>query len=128
MTLAFLGQRPAAQVDAIAAAMAAEVPAAPAIELLDPVPRPARGRARFYALPVRSAGAMEIQSELAARLQEAGLHEPEKRPFWPHVTVARARTEGRGSRRPAVIEKRPGDTARRPARTPPWRPSDALPF
>ncbi len=108
VTLAFLGQRPAAEVDSIAAAVAGAVPAAPAVELLDPVPRPARGRPRLYALPVRSAGAVELQSELQARLVAAGLFEPGKRPFWPHVTVARVRTEGRGSRRPAVIEKRPG--------------------
>ena len=52
------------------------------------------GRERFaaWAEPVRSAGAMEIQSELAARLLAAGLNEPEKRSFWPHVTIARART------------------------------------
>jgi 2'-5' RNA ligase len=108
VTLAFLGQRPAAEVESIAAAVTAVVPPAPAIELLDPVPRPARGRPRFYALPARSAGAIELQSDLQARLVAAGIHEPEKRPFWPHVTVARVRAEGRGSRRPAVIEKRPG--------------------
>jgi 2'-5' RNA ligase len=108
VTLAFLGHRPAAEVDSIAAAVTAAVPPAPALELLEPVPRPARGRPHFYALPARSAAAIELQSDLQARLVAAGLHEPDKRPFWPHVTVARVRTEGRGSRRPAVIEKRPG--------------------
>lgn len=108
ITLAFLGQRPVSEVDPIVAAVTAVVPPAPAIQLLDPVARPARGRPRFYALPVRSAAAAELQSDLQARLVAAGLYEPDKRPFWPHVTVARVRTEGRGSRRPAVVEKRPG--------------------
>jgi 2'-5' RNA ligase len=108
VTLAFLGQRPAAEAEAIAAAVAAAGSPAPALELLDPVPRPARGRPHFYALPARSAAAVELQSDLQSRLVDAGLYEPDKRPFWPHVTVARARAEGRGSRRPAVVEKRPG--------------------
>lgn len=37
-----------------------------------------------------------------------GFYEPEKRPFWPHVTVARVRPEARGSRRPAVVSEVPG--------------------
>jgi 2'-5' RNA ligase len=108
MTLAFLGHRPAAEVGAIAAAVEAEMPPAPSIELLDPVPRPARGRPRLYALPARSPAAVELQADLQARLVAAGLYEPEKRPFWPHVTVARVGSEGRGSRRPALVERRPG--------------------
>lgn len=108
VTLAFLGHRQSAAVDSIAAAVTAGAPTAPSIALLDPVPRPARGRPRFYALAARSAAAIELQAELQARLVAAGLYEPDKRSFWPHVTVARVRAEGRGSRRPAVIEKRPG--------------------
>ena len=38
----------------------------------------------------------------------ARLYEPEKRPFWPHVTVARVRREERGSKRPAPVSKLPG--------------------
>lgn len=107
VTLAFLGHRPAAEVDAIAAAVASARPPAPRLELVDAVPRPARGRPRLYALPADSAATVELQADLAARLASAGLYEPEKRPFWPHVTVARVRSEGRGSRRPAVVERRP---------------------
>jgi 2'-5' RNA ligase len=108
VTLAFLGQRPAAAIEEIVATVTAAAPPAPRLELLDPVPRPARGRPRFYALPGRSPAAVDLQSDLQARLVGAGLDEPDARPFWPHVTVARVRAEGRGSRRPAVIEKRPG--------------------
>ncbi len=33
-----------------------------------------------------------------------GLYRPEKLPFWPHVTVARVRNEGGGSRQPMQVE------------------------
>ncbi|HYQ77989.1 MAG TPA: hypothetical protein VEP91_02640, partial [Solirubrobacterales bacterium] len=36
------------------------------------------------------------------------LYEPGKRPFWPHVTVARVRREERGSKRPALVGRAPG--------------------
>jgi 2'-5' RNA ligase len=108
VTLAFLGHRPAAEVEPIAAAVGAAVPPAPWLELLDPVARPARGRARLYALPVHSPATVALQGDLVRRLAAAGLYEPEKRPLWPHVTVARVGSEGRGSRRPAVVEQRPG--------------------
>ena len=81
------------------------------LKLEDPVPLPPRRR-RAFAL--RPAGAVprpptDLQHGLAERLVEAGLHEPEDRDFWPHVTVARVRPEGRGSRRPAAVARRPGD-------------------
>jgi 2'-5' RNA ligase len=80
---------------------------APLVALLDPQQRPLKGNARVYALPVRSEGAERLQAGLQERLVAAGLHEAENRPFWPHVTVARVRAEGRGSRRPALVEKPP---------------------
>jgi 2'-5' RNA ligase len=33
----------------------------------------------------------ELQADVSAALQELGAYEPEKRPFLPHVTVARVR-------------------------------------
>ena len=36
------------------------------------------------------------------------LYKPEKRPFWPHVTVARVKPEGRGSKRPRRVGRQPG--------------------
>lgn len=77
-------------------------------ELRDPVQRPERGRARLFALPVESAGTVELQAALQEKLVAARLYEPEKRPFWPHVTVARVRREERGSQRPAPVKKLPG--------------------
>jgi 2'-5' RNA ligase len=108
VTLAFLGQRPQEEVEAIAAVVRERVGPAPWVELLDPEQRPPRGRARLYALPALSPGAEALQAGVAQGLAEGGFYEPEKRPFWPHVTVARVRPEGRGSRRPAVVSDPPG--------------------
>lgn len=107
VTFAFLGHRPEAEVESIAAVVAASGGPAPLLELLDPQQRPLRGGARVYALPVRSESAERLQAGLRERLVAAGLYEAESRPFWPHVTVARVRAEGRRSRRPALVEKPP---------------------
>jgi RNA 2',3'-cyclic 3'-phosphodiesterase len=108
ITLAFLGFRPEKEIEEIAAVMAESVAPAPLVELLDPVQRPPRGRARLFALPAISPGAEILQAGLQENLVSARLYEPEKRPFWPHVTLARVRPEGRGSRRPRVVERAPG--------------------
>jgi 2'-5' RNA ligase len=108
ITLAFLGYRPEREIEAIATAVEESAAPAPWVELRDPEPRPPRGRARLYALPAISPGAEALQAGLEQRLVEAGFYEPEKRPFWPHVTVARVRPEARGSRRPAVVSEPPG--------------------
>jgi RNA 2',3'-cyclic 3'-phosphodiesterase len=107
VTLAFLGYRAEKEVEAIAEAARQSAGPAPWLELRDPEQRPPRGRARLYALPAISPGAEALQAGLARRLSEAGFYEPEKRPFWPHVTVARVRPEARGSRRPAVVSDPP---------------------
>jgi 2'-5' RNA ligase len=49
-----------------------------------------------------------LQADLERELVAARLYEPERRPFWPHVTVARVRREERGSKRPAPVSKLPG--------------------
>lgn len=107
ITLAFLGYRPEKEIERIAKVVGESVGAAPWVELLDPVQRPPRGRARLFALPALSAGTEALQAGLEQRLVEGGFYEPEKRPFWPHVTVARVRPEARGSRRPAVVSDSP---------------------
>jgi 2'-5' RNA ligase len=108
VTLAFLGFRPEKEIEEIAAVVRERTGPAPWLELLDPEPRPPRGRARLYALPALSPGTEALQGPVAQGLAEAGFYEAEKRPFWPHVTVARVRPEGRGSRRPAVVSDPPG--------------------
>jgi RNA 2',3'-cyclic 3'-phosphodiesterase len=107
ITLAFLGYRPEKEVERIAEAVRESAGAAPLVELLDPVQRPPRGRARLFALPALSPGTEALQTGLEERLVNEGFYEPEKRPFWPHVTVARVRPEARGSRRPAVVSDPP---------------------
>ena len=108
VTLAFLGHRPEKEIEPIAGAVREGAGPAPWIELLDPVQRPPRGRARVIALPVLSPGAESLQAGVEEKLVEGGFYEPEKRPFWPHVTVARVRPEARGSSRPAVVSEAPG--------------------
>lgn len=110
VTLAFLGYQPEKEIEPLAGLVreAAASAAAPTLRLGDPVQRPQRGRARLFALPAQSEGAITLQAGLAERLLEARLYEPEKRPFWPHVTVARVRREERGSKRPAPVSRPPG--------------------
>lgn len=108
ITLAFLGYRPEKEIEQIAAVVEESAGPAPWVELRDPEQRPPRGRARLFALPAISPGAEMLQAGLEQRLVEEGFYKPEKRPFWPHVTVARVRPEARGSRRLAVVSKPPG--------------------
>jgi 2'-5' RNA ligase len=108
ITLAFLGWLPEREVPHLAEIVAASAGPAPSIELGDPVPRPERGQARLFALPADSPGVVALQAGLRERLVAARLYEPEKRPFWPHVTVARVRREERGSKRPVRVSKLPG--------------------
>jgi RNA 2',3'-cyclic 3'-phosphodiesterase len=108
ITLAFLGSRPEHEAERVARAIEQSAAPAPLLELLDPVSRPPRGRAGLFAVPVLSPGAEQLQAQLSELLISERLYEPGKRPFWPHVTVARVRAEGRGSRRPMRVEHPPG--------------------
>ena len=108
VTLAFLGHRYEKEVEEIAAVVRENAGPAPWVEVLDPEQRPPRGRARLYALPVLSPGTEALQAGVEQGLVEGGFFKPEKRPFWPHVTVARVRPEERGSKRPAVVSNPPG--------------------
>jgi 2'-5' RNA ligase len=110
MTLVFLGYHPEKAIDRIAeAALGVDTPA-PEIRLEpDPVGVPrGKQRPRLFALDAPSEGAVELQRQVEERLVEARFYEPEKRPFWPHLTVARVKPETRGKRRPALVESPPG--------------------
>lgn len=107
ITLAFLGYRPEKDAERVAAAIEECVAPAPVIQLLDPVARPTPRKARLFALPAPLAGAEQIQAQLSELLAGEKLYTPEKRDFWPHVTVARVRAEGRGSRRPMAVDRPP---------------------
>jgi 2'-5' RNA ligase len=108
VTLVFLGYRPEKEIGRIGEIVEGLAGPAPRIELRDPVQRPERGRPRLFALPIFSPETVSLQGELEERLAAECLHEPESRPFWPHLTVARVRPEGRGSKRPRPVERPPG--------------------
>jgi RNA 2',3'-cyclic 3'-phosphodiesterase len=107
ITLAFLGWRPEKEIPRLADVVAESRAPAPSIELGPPVQRPERGSPRLFALPIDSSGTISLQVDLQERLVAARLYEPEKRPFWPHVTVARVKREERGSKRPARVSRPP---------------------
>jgi RNA 2',3'-cyclic 3'-phosphodiesterase len=108
ITLAFLGWTAEKAIPELEQIVAASGGPSPRIGLGQPVRRPERGRPRLFALPAVSPATIDLQAGLRERLVAARLYEPEKRPFWPHVTVARVRREERGSKRPARVSKLPG--------------------
>lgn len=94
VTLAFLGWRAEGEIGRIGALTAGAVTGVGPVGLVPAAVRavPPR-RPRLLALdlddPVRACG--ELQGSVSAALAGEGLYEPEKRPFWPHVTLARVR-------------------------------------
>lgn len=107
VTLAFLGYRPEREVEAIGALIReAQGPAPEARLLPEPLPVPRR-RPRLYAIEAESPGMVALAAQVSAKLEAAGFYEPERRPFWPHLTVARVRPE-RGKRQPRAVERPPG--------------------
>jgi 2'-5' RNA ligase len=74
-----------------------------------------KGRPRLYAIGGESESASALQDELSRALAAQRLYKPEKRGFWPHVTVARVRSERlppgpgqrRGKGRPRRVERPP---------------------
>ena len=108
ITLVFLGYQAEKDIKAIAKAAFATDAGAPAVELLaDPVGVPPGKRPRLVALGADSEETVALQAGVEERLVEAGFYEPEKRPFWPHVTVARVKPEAPKSRKPALIRTEP---------------------
>jgi 2'-5' RNA ligase len=108
ITLVFLGYQGEKDAKKIAKAAFATDADAPAMELqAEPAGVPPGKRPRLIALAANSEETVALQAGVEERLVEAGFHEPEKREFWPHVTVARVRPEAPGSRNPALITTQP---------------------
>jgi RNA 2',3'-cyclic 3'-phosphodiesterase len=108
MTLVFLGYQNEKDVKKIARTAFEVNSQAPAVELqTDPIGVPRGKRPRLIALGANSDQTIALQKQVEERLVEAGYHEPEKRPFWPHLTVARVRPEAPRSRKPALIRTEP---------------------
>jgi len=109
ITLAFLGYTPERDIERIGEVIIGGLkPPAPLLRLGGPVAKPSPKQPRLFALPADSADIVALQKALEERLVAEHLYKPEKRPFWPHVTVARVKPEGGGSRRPRPVERRPG--------------------
>jgi RNA 2',3'-cyclic 3'-phosphodiesterase len=109
LTLCFLGHIPAADVERAKRIVLAVSPRPVPVTLgAEPVAKP-KGRPRLFALEAESPAAEVLQGEVAERLVAAGVYEPEARAFWPHLTVARVRTEPGQRRRPRRVRTRPGE-------------------
>jgi 2'-5' RNA ligase len=96
VTLAFLGERPDAEVPEIGRLVEgiAEEPIEGRL-LGAPVPVPRR-RPRLFALEIASPGAERLAVSLRGGLEGIGIELPDERPFWPHVTVFRLERPERG--------------------------------
>jgi 2'-5' RNA ligase len=99
VTLAFLGARPASDVEVIERIVAGEagarVPLALGGALLLP---PRRARVLCAELEDPDGALAAVQARVGAALAEAGVYTPEKRPFRAHATVARLRPRARPPR------------------------------
>jgi 2'-5' RNA ligase len=112
VTLVFLGYQYERDVERIAELTFSE-PLAPVqlqAQEVKPVP-PRRPRLFALALADRDGALGRWQEGLAHRLEAARLYEPEKRPFWAHVTLARAK-RGRPPR-DVEIPDLPGELTQR---------------
>jgi 2'-5' RNA ligase len=96
VTLAFLGHRPEDEIDPARAAVRAVQGTAPELALGEPLwLAPRRPHVLSVALDDADGTLASLQAQVTERLDEALAWEPERRPFRPHVTVARVR---RGAR------------------------------
>lgn len=95
VTLVFLGWQDEAAAEAIAQALGAP-PAAPMLRATRVRPLPPRDP-RLFALDLDDfeGRATALQAALSAALEAGGWYRPEKRPFWPHVTLARVKRHER---------------------------------
>jgi 2'-5' RNA ligase len=100
VTLVFIGHRPEDEIPAIASAVTESVRGLPpaALRATAVVPVPKRGPPRLFALDLEDDGgrAGAVQAAVSRALEP--WYEPEKRPFWPHVTLARVRKGERAKR------------------------------
>ena len=109
VTMVFIGHRPEEEVDEIAAAFEGSVRGlrAATLRATAVVPIPRRGPARLFAVDLEDEGghAGSVQAAVSDALE--AWYEPEKRPFWPHVTLARVR---RGERAKGLDVEPPRDS------------------
>lgn len=96
LTLCFLGDVEIGRVAGVQEALAGITFSSFELGVGDVLFLPGRGAKRVVALElVDHAGALvALQAEVSQTLAERRLHKPERRPFLPHVTVARYRRPG----------------------------------
>ena len=99
LTLAFLGRRPAGDVTVVSSVLDDAAEAAPRLALAGGLLLPPR-RARVLCASLEDPDGtlIDLQSRVSDELTAAGVYVPEKRPFRPHVTVARLRPRARAPR------------------------------
>jgi RNA 2',3'-cyclic 3'-phosphodiesterase len=105
VTLAFLGWQdqsasPAVAEAAFGAVTGLEVPRLTAVGVHAVPPR----RPRLFALDLddEDSRATRVQEAISDALEAAHVYEPEKRPFWPHITLARVKRGARAGPLPDV--------------------------
>jgi 2'-5' RNA ligase len=96
LTLAFLGSVDATRVPDLERVLAGIAWRRAECRFEEPLFLPAHGKRRVVALELQdpSGAVHRLQSDVSSRLAGEGLYEPEKRPWLPHVTVARFRRPG----------------------------------
>ena len=108
VTLVFLGWQDESAADAIAAAAFGARPAGAAAPLLTPAavrPLPPRDPLLLaLELDDEDGRARVLQAAVSDALEAGRWYRPEKRPFWPHLTLARVK---RGERRVPPISDEP---------------------
>lgn len=96
LTLCFLGDVAAGRLDEVVAALGALEPPALPTAFAEPLFLPQRGAKRVLALRLDDPGGalVETQSAVSDTLARLGVYTPERRPWLPHLTVARYRCPG----------------------------------
>ena len=94
VTLVFLGYQAERDVERISAVTFEEAAEPFELRPKEVIAVPPR-RPRLYAVALEDGAEalMQWQGRLAERLERGGFYKPEKRPFWPHLTVARLKKE-----------------------------------
>jgi 2'-5' RNA ligase len=95
ITLAFLGSRPAGELDAVVGELRAAAADAAADLRLSPSRYRETRSVAMLALDDRGGGATGLAEDVQARLEQLGVYRREGRPWLPHVTVARFRERPR---------------------------------
>jgi 2'-5' RNA ligase len=94
VTLAFLGARPAAEVQVVAGELAAAAAESGVVQLRQRGYRETGGVGMIVLEDIGGSGA-RLAARLADRLERIGIYRREQRPWLPHVTVTRFRERPR---------------------------------